>query len=246
MSRMVDLLKIPANSEEFVRSLEKLSQAHRISKRASPQYINMIVEALKFSDRAESETCIKLLNEIKDNTSLTSSEENESMIGERFLLDSEKSAPNVISRVIEIFRRRNLQDRTGHNEPRVIKCLYKFSEAAAKKLNCKATGCGCYGFIMKHTQIPHFVEHEICRGRDHLTRADIHKHDNVRMSDMFWYVVESAELPDGTRVRIPVRWHKGKSWEWKSWFGVELEWVIEEFRVEYNLMNISNRVAKLF
>ena len=246
MSRMVDLLKIPANSEEFVGSLEKLSQAHRISQRISPQYIDMIIEALKFSERAEKETCINLLKDIKENSSLTSSEENESMIGERLLLDSEKSAPNVISRVIEIFRRRNLQDKTGPNEPSVIKCLYKFSEAAANKLNCKVTGCGCCGFIMKHTQSPHFVEHEICRGWDHLTRTDIHKHDNVCMSDMFWYVVQSAELPDGTRVRIPVRWRKGKSWEWKSWFGVELEWVIEEFRVEYNLMNISNRVAKLF
>ena len=247
LSRTIDLVQSAKQSEEFVQLLEKLSRKNSLQ-RISPHYIDMIIEALQFSHKGEKDNCVYLLTLIKGNSSLTSSKENECLIGNELTSFPETSKlpkKHISSKVKEVFGKKKSAQSTNHeqDEANVSKCMYKFSKSARTKFNCKING-DC-GFILKHTKDQHFVEHELCKDSSHYIGTGTHTHDNIRMEDMFWYVIESAELSNGGRVQVPVRWRKGKSWEWKRWFKVDSEWQLDEYRVDYNMMNSSNKVAKL-
>ena len=149
----------------FLESLENLCQSVPLQ-RVSPEYINMFLSALEFSEEENKDQFMKLLNMIVKNNKLCSHYDNLHLVGEERL-----QSPMV----------KSLKDTLGIETP----CLYDFKMAHPGVTNCNARSqCGFTLHRFGRSKIVLSTEHD---------SSEVHKHDVVRADHMYWYPVWSGE-----------------------------------------------------
>ena len=187
MFSLTELLMIVAStgeistetSKDFVKKME--SSATSLTK-VLPDYINMIITAVKSSDKSEKFRVMELLDMIKDSEILASQFETVCIFTE----ESEK--------MVDL-------------ESRWSSCRYPFQFQHPAVRNCEMEGkCG---FIIKdYTDDEKGYTLQLTEGSADYEGTGLHFHPELRADDLFLYVMCSINIENGSRVRVPARWRR--------------------------------------
>ena len=168
-------------SKGFVRKLETCCSSYNTIK-LSPEYIDMIITALKLSDKINKLKVTELLELMKDSEVLTSHYE-------AFCISLERS------------------ERIAVNDTAGSKWKYPFQFKHPAVESCSRNGkCG---FIIKDsTEEETAYKLELTLDEADYEGTGLHYHEEVKARDIFMYVMGSAIKNDGSRVRVPARWRR--------------------------------------
>ena len=187
MFSLTELLMIVAStgeistetSKDFVKKMESLATSLI---KVSHDYIDMIITAVKSSDKSDKSRVMELLEMIKDSEILASQFETVPICAE----ESEK--------IVDL-------------ESRWSSCRYPFQFQHPAVRNCEMEGkCG---FIIKdYSDDEEGYTLQLTDESADYEGTGLHFHPELRADDLFLYVMCSINKQNGSRVRVPARWRR--------------------------------------
>ena len=180
-------------TRKFVSQLTDTADS-KFLKKASFEFLDLVLALLEKSDRPEKENVVEILKLFKCQPELSSHVEN-------VHLYSDPSKFNKLTRL-----------------DYASKCPFEFKHPGLPNdQECKLPGkCG---FIIKGEGIGSAHNRHLTKSSQDYIGMDIHYHDLVCAEDMFYYKTWYLGLEDGSRVEVPFRWRwatsiSGSIWDW--------------------------------
>ena len=193
-ARVIYDIELEAEKEEFVESLESLSDVKPLQK-VSKQYIDMHISVLNYSNDPLERRLIKLLEMIRDSEELSSSYDNIHIEAEdvtkpvvpvvaQSLLDTFLGIVNSISRV-------QFPEFTH---------VFKVKHPGVTDCDTEAT-CG---FIVQRRFLHHgnYDNYKLLRRADNYRDSGVHLHNVIKPEDINFYNLQRATFHDGKTLFI--------------------------------------------
>ena len=214
----------PPSTEEtrvFLTTLEKCCKEKKLQK-VSKTFLGIVMNALNYSPKVQKVELITILNEITNNDTLSTHHENILIKSDKVINVSPISGQRLVSTVKHAMK-------GDKNVP--VGSVYKHLFTFRHPSTVECTEAGKCGFILRGSkQDEDSYILELSTNSKDYDGTELHLHDVVSASDMYWYAIYSGNTAPDNIVQVAGRW----TW-WELWLPDVTNWVGQQNCVAYDI-----------
>ena len=196
----------------FLTTLETCCKEKKLQK-VSKTFLGMLINALNYSPKVQKVELITILNEITNNDNLSTHHENILIKCDKYIDVSPISGQRLVSTV-----KHAMKGDKSVPVGTVYKGLFTFRHPST----VECTEAGKCGFIIRECRPNegYTTLLELSTNSKDYEGTELHLHDVVSVSDMYWYEIFSGNTAPDNIIQVAAQW----TW-WLQWLPDVTNWV---------------------